>query len=218
MKLELNIPESLDDITLEQYQRFIEIEEPTNDDLLSIFLNVDISIINSIQASEIERLILHINSLFEADKLHLMKFKLNDVHYGFIPNLDEISYGENKDVTTLLNDWGNMHKAMSVLYRPITFSRKDKYIIEDYTGKLESAESFKQMPLSVAMGAMVFFYNLTNELLKAIPNYLEKVANKEQTKGVISGENGEAIKKSIHLLRGTLEDLMRLQVYPYINA
>lgn len=218
MKLELNIPESLDDITLEQYQRFIKIEEPTNDDLLSVFLNVDISVVNTIKASEIERLILHINSLFEADKPHLRKFKLNDIQYGFIPNIDEITYGENKDITTLINDWDNMHKAMSVLYRPITFSRKDKYLIEDYKADMSGADSLKQMPLSVVMGAMVFFYNLTNELLKAIPNYLERVATKEQMKGVISEENGEAIRKLTRSLKETLDDLTRLQNLNYISA
>ena len=218
MKVELNIPESLEDITLQQYQKFVAIEEPTNEDLLSIFLSVDINVINNIKASEIERLILHINSLFESEKPYIGKFKLNDITYGFIPNLDEITYGENKDITSFINDWSTMHKAMSVLYRPITFKRKEKYIIEDYDGKLESAESFKEMPLSVAMGAMVFFYNLTKELLKAIPNYLEKVAMKQQTKGQISVENGEAIKKLTHSLRATLEDLMRLQSYPYINV
>mgnify|MGYP000043038925 FL=1 len=218
MKLELNIPESLDDITLEQYQRFIAIEEPTNDDLLSIFLDIDLNVLNSIQDDKIDSLILHINSLFEADKPHIMQFNLNGVRYGFIPNLDEISYGENKDVTTFINSWETMHKAMSVLFRPITFSRKEKYIIEEYKGNIDTAEDFKKMPLSVAFGANVFFYNLTNELLKAIPNYLEKEAAKEQTKGVISVENGEAIKKSLHLLKETLEDLTRLQDFHYTSV
>ena len=76
----------------------------------------------------------------------------------------------------------------------------------------------KEMPLGIVMGAMVFFYNLTNALLKAIPSYLEKQTEKEQTTGQISAENGEAIKKYIHLLKETSEDLMRLQTYHFTDV
>ena len=62
-------------------------------------------------------------------------FNLNGVSYGFIPNLDEITYGENKDVTSYINEWGNMHKAMAVLFRPTqTKARTTSIIIEEYEG------------------------------------------------------------------------------------
>ena len=218
MKLEINIPESLDDITLEQYQTFLLIEEPTNDDLLSIFLNLNQQGIDKIKASEVDRMVVLINSLFETKQEHKRTFTLNGKEFGFIPDLDNITYGENKDITTYINDWQSMNKAMATLYRPITNKQKGKYLIQEYEGTREYSELMKQMPLSIVMGAMVFFYNLTNELLNYIPSYLEAQMKKEQMKGVISEENGEAIKKSIHLLKGTLEELTRLQDYPYINA
>ncbi len=218
MKLEINIPESLDDITLEQYQNFLLIEEPTNDDLLSIFLNLNQQGIDKIKASEVDRMVVLINSLFETKQEHKRTFTLRGQEFGFIPDLDNITYGENKDVTTYINDWQSMHKAMAVLYRPITQTQKGKYLIQEYNGTREYSELMKQMPLSIAMGAMVFFYNLTNELLNYIPSYLEKETMKEQTRGQISAENGELIRKSIALLKVTLEDLKRLQSYPYISA
>lgn len=218
MKIELNIPENLDDITLEQYQKFLAIEEATNDDMLSIFLNLNQQGIDKIKASEVDRLVVLINSLFETKQEHKLKFNLRGQEFGFIPDLDNITYGENKDITTYINDWQSMHKAMAVLYRPITQTQKGKYLIQEYNGTREYSELMKQMPLSVVMGAMVFFYNLTNELLNHIPSYLEREMEKEQMKGVISDENGEAIKKSIHLLKATLEDLTKLQSFPYINV
>ena len=135
-----------------------------------------------------------------------------------MPNLDDITYGENKDVTAYLNDWQTMHKAMAVLYRPIKQKLGARYLIEDYEGSHKYSEAMKEMPLGIVMGAMVFFYNLTNALLKAIPSYLEKQTEKEQTTGVISAENGEAIKKYIHLLKETSEDLMRLQTYHFTDV
>ena len=218
MKLELNIPESLNDITLEQYQRFVAIEEPTNDDLLSIFLDVDLNVVNQIKATEIDRLVSNINSLFEVEQIHQLRFNLNGVRYGFIPDIDNISYGENKDITTYLNDWGNMHKAMAVLYRPITLSKSGKYLIEEYKGTRLTADAMLKMPLSIVFGANVFFYNLTNALLKAIPNYLESQTKTQLMNGQISGENGEAIKKLTRSLKETLDDLTRLQSYPCISA
>ena len=215
MKVELIIPSNLSEITLGQYQEFKLKEEPEIEDLLSCFLNLSSKQINHIKATDIDYLVNHLNGLFDKDHQHVDRFVLNGVTYGFIPNLDDITYGENKDVTTYINDWQDIHKAMAVLYRPIKHTLGTKYTIEEYTAE-EDAELMRSMPLSAVLGSMVFFYNLTNELLKAIPNYLEKQV--EQTKGQTSVENGEALAKSIHLLRETLQDLTKLQAFRYTYA
>ena len=216
MQYEVTVPESLDDITLEQYQKFLLIEEPTTDDLLTIFLNESLEVVESIKASEIDKLTIHINSLFEEKPKHRLKFNLNGVPYGFIPDIDNISYGENKDVTTNINDWQKMHKAMAVLYRPITLNKGGKYLIEDYKGTRLTENKMKHMPLSVVMGSLFFFLNLTDVLLKSIPNYLQNQMQHMNKKSL--AENGEAIQKYIHLLEVTLKDLNTLQRYPYINV
>ena len=69
---------------------------------------------------------------------------------------------------TNLGDWQTMHKAMSVLYRPVTFSKGHKYQIEDYEG-IVNDEAMKQAPLDVVFSAMVFFYRLSNELTTNYP-------------------------------------------------
>ena len=218
MKIEVNIPENLNDITLGQYQEFLKIEEPTEEDILKVFLGLDLKGLGKIKASDVDKYANHITSLFEQEQEHVLKFDLKGVQFGFMPNLDEITYGENKDVTAYLNDWQTMHKAMAVLYRPIKQKLGARYLIEDYEGSHKYSEAMKEMPLGVVMGAMVFFYNLTNALLKAIPSYLEKQTEKEQTTGAISAENGEAIKKYIHLLKETSEDLMKLQTYHFTGV
>jgi len=215
MKIEVNIPENLNDITLWQYQEFLKIKEPTEEDILKVFLNLDLKGLGTLKAADVDKYANHITSIFNQEPKHQLKFILKGIEYGFIPNLNDITYGENKDVTSYLNDWDSMHKAMSVLYRPIVNKLAQKYTIEGYEGTHKHSETMKQMPLGVVMGAMVFFYNLTNELLKAIPNYLEMQTQKEQMNGQISAENGEAIKKYIHLLKETSADLIKLQANPY---
>ena len=216
MKLEVNVPENLNDITLGQYQEFLKIEEPTEEDIIKVFLNINVDGLGKIKAADVDTYAAHITSLFEKEGDFQNKFDLMGQRFGFIPNLDEITYGENKDVTTYINDWQTMHKAMAVLYRPIINSLGKKYLIEDYEGSHKYSEAMKQMPLGVVMGSMVFFYNLTNDLLKAIPSYLVSQTQKEQMNGQISVENGEAIKKFTSLLRATSVDLMKLQRSPFI--
>ena len=107
---------------------------------------------------------------------------------------------------------------MAVLFRPIKHKQRDKYIIEEYEGSQKYSEIMKEMPLDIVMGSMVFFYNLTNVLLKSIPSFLEKEMKREQMQGVISKENGGLIANSILLLNQTLQDLNKLQSFPYINV
>lgn len=218
MQIEVSIPSTLKEVKLKDYQDFLLIENPSNDDLLKCILNINTKELGKIKDKDVDYLINHINKLFDQEHKYIPTFNLNGVSYGFIPNLDEITYGENKDVTSYINEWGNMHKAMAVLFRPLKQKQGHKYLIEEYEGSHKYSEVMKEMPLSVVLGAMVFFYNLTNELLNYIPNYLEKEVTKEQTKGQISPENGEAIQNYIHLLKETLQDLKKLQSFHYTSV
>jgi len=218
MQIEVSIPSTLKEVQLKDYQDFLLIENPSNDDLLKCILNINTKELGNIKDKDIDYLINHINKLFDQEHKFIPTFNLNGVSYGFIPNLDEITYGENKDVTSYINEWGNMHKAMAVLFRPLKQKQGHKYLIEEYEGSHKYSEVMKQMPLSVVLGAMVFFYNLTNELLNYIPNYLEKEVVKEQMIGQISQENGEAIQNYIHLLKETLQDLKKLQDFRYTSV
>jgi hypothetical protein len=218
MQVEISIPSSLKEVKLKDYQDYLLIENPTNDDLLKCILKVDQNKLGKIKASDVDFLLGNVLDLFKQKHDFIPKFKMSGNEYGFIPNLDEITYGENKDVTAYINDWGTMHKAMAVLFRPIKQKQRNKYLIEEYEGSHKYSETMKEMPLDVVMGAMVFFYNLTNVLLKSMPSFLKKEAEKEQMQGVISPENGEAIQKYILLLKQTSQNLNKLQSFPFINA
>ncbi len=212
MKFEISVPESLNDFRLEQYQKFLEIEEPTNEDMLTIFLDLDLKGIGTIKDKDIDRLVLHINSIFKQPPKRSLKFNLNNVTYGFINELDNITYGENKDITRYINDWKTMHNAMAVMYRPITLGKnKEKYLIEQYKGTRETSEAMKKAPLGVVMWVMSFFLTLTSDLLKAIPNYLHKEVAKGQKNNQISAENGVVIMRYTHLLKKELQELSALQ-------
>ena len=218
MKIEVSVPSSLNEVKLKDYQELLLKKNPDNDDLLKCILNINTKELGKIKDKDVTHLLKIITDLFEQTQKFMPTFKMNGVLYGFIPKLDDITYGENKDVTSYINDWGNMHKAMAVLFRPIKQKQGSKYLIEEYEGSHKYSERMKNMPLDVVLGAMVFFWNLTSALLNCIPNYLDKEIKAEQMKGVVSQENGEAIQNSMLLLKETLQNLKRLQSYPFINA
>ena len=218
MQVEVSVPSSLREVQLKDYQELLIKENPDNDDLLKCILNINTKELGKIKDKDVDNLLSIINQLFDKKHEFVSTFKLKGVLYGFIPKLDDITYGENKDVTSYINDWGNMHKAMAVLFRPIKQKQGSKYLIEEYEGSHKYSERMKNMPLDVVLGAMVFFWNLTSALLNCIPNYLDKEIKAEQMKGVVSVESGEAIQNSMLLLKETLQDLKRLQSYPFINA
>ena len=107
---------------------------------------------------------------------------------------------------------------MAVLYRPIKQKHGSKYLIEEYEGSHKYSETLKNMPLDVVLGAMVFFWNLTNALLNYIPSYLENQTKQAQTKGAVSIENGAVIQSYIFSAKETLQSLNKLQSFPFTNA
>tara|TARA_R110002020_G_scaffold99072_4_gene235364 strand:- start:823 stop:1497 length:675 start_codon:yes stop_codon:yes gene_type:complete len=210
MNTEITIPENLNEISLWDYQQFIKIENPTPVDVLKTFLHLSERVIKSMKKVQVDSISNHIINLFEKQQPLTSKFKHKGIEYGFIPSLDDISWFENEEVTAHINDWQTMHLAMSVLYRPITNRKKTKYLIEDYNGVQKGMEL---MPLGIAMGAVVFFYRLTNDVLNYIPKYLA-----EKVKDRVLDKNGVDTTKYTLLAVETLEGLKRLENYDYTSA
>ena len=218
MKVNIYVPESLSDITLEQYQKFAKLntEENSNSNFLlhkmvEIFCNLDLKDIARIKFTDVQAIINDLNGMFNENTPLIPIFKLHGVKYGFIPKLDDISLGEYIDLDNTLSDWETMHKAMSVLYRPITIQKNHRYQIEDYTNQ-DKADTFKDMPLDVVMGSLVFFWNLSNELLQTTLNYLSKEMGENLTteQRLILEQSGAGINQFTESLKGILPNSMRL--------
>jgi hypothetical protein len=202
MKQEILIPTSLDDITIGDFQEFASLENPEPEDYFRIFLKIDD--ISKIKHNSIIEVVTELESLltgFGTSPL-IERFEFEGKQFGFIPKLDDITYGENKDATKYINNLQTMHQAMAVLYRPVTGYVNGKYLIEDYKGTDKYGERFKQLPLSVGAGARVFFYNLINDLLNCIPNYLAEEAHR-----VGSIKSGESTQTFTHSQKKILEEL-----------
>jgi len=183
MKLEITIPEKLNEITLGQYQQWLKVAEGKEitpflqQKMIEIFCNVTLKQVLMIKASDVDAITNDIAKVFEEKPKLVTMFKLDEIEFGFIPKLDEMSFGEYIDLDSYLPNWETMHKAMTVLFRPVTFKKKEKYLISDYEGS--GKYDLRNMTLDVVFGSVVFFWNLRNELQKHILNYLAN--QKEET-------------------------------------
>ena len=216
MKIELTIPTTLNDIKLVQYQKFLSIAKDNEEGeflqqkMVQLFCGIDLKDVAQIRYKDVAEITANINNLFAKENVFIQRFKMGGVEFGFIPNLDEMSTGEYMDLDTYITDWDTMHNVMAVLYRPITNKMGNKYQIEEYKGSITYADVMRHAPLDVVLGAMVFFYNLGNDLLKSTINYLEK---NQEVQDILTKHNlenvGDGIQVSMLLLKETLEDLMK---------
>lgn len=215
MKVEILIPSSLREVTLEQYQKFASINTEENQDTgfmmhktVEIFCNLDLKDIAKINFLSVQEILNDINKLFEPKQDLIRTFTMGGVEYGFIPALDDMTLGEYVDLDENFTDWDSMHKAMAVLFRPVTLKKGDRYQIEEYDG-LRLSETMKKMPLDVVMGAMVFFYRLNKELLQTTLNFLGKesarILTTQQQQHL--AKNGDGIRASMESLREMLPSL-----------
>ena len=178
MKIKLNIPESLSEITLAQYQKWVKIVEKEEQlttfyqqKMIEIFCKANLKEIMQMRIKDVEEITTHLDNLFKEKPEFKALFKLGEDEFGFIPKLDDMTFGEYIDLDTYLTDWQQMDLAMSVLYRPVVYKRKGKYIIEDYVSS--DKYDLSEMPLDVVMGSLLFFCSLKTELLSHIMNYLK---------------------------------------------
>lgn len=223
MKIDIKIPETLNEITLYQYQRFEKLianNEPSefvNQKTIEIFCNVELKDVARIRIADVSDILAHLNNLLQQKPKLTQTFKLGVYEFGFIPKLEDISSGEFIDLETYLSSTETMHKAMAVLYRPIKSKVKDLYTIEDYEGSDKYSEVLKYMPLDIALGSMLFFYHLHNDCVTNLKDFiLKEVEQSEQAKQILE-KNGVGINHFTQQLEETFSTLKRLNDYQSNN-
>jgi hypothetical protein len=225
MKIEIDIPSNLSEISLDRYQKYMLTLNNSDDKefvfqkMIEIFCGLELKEVVKMKASTVIELVQHFNKIFNEKTKFKHRFKLNGVEFGFIPDLDEISWGEYIDIEANIGDFQNIHKALAVMYRPIVKDVKGKYEIEPYKGDLSYSEVLKYAPLDVVLPASVFFWTLGIELIGSTLSSLEKMKNKTHIQRMFNSQNnGDGIAQSIMSLREILEDLTKLQGSGFISA
>jgi hypothetical protein len=226
MKFELDVPTNLNEITLGQYQKFLVTKDGSNDEefiaqkMVEIFCGIELKEIAKMKFTDLNDLILHFTKIFEVKPKFQPTFKIGTQEFGFITSLEDISFGEYVDLENNLLKWETYHKAMAVMYRPITLKFKNQYKIADYEPNKDMQDLMKFAPVDIAISSSVFFWNLGTDLLASSLSYLENQVQKDPkmaenlTKQLNLASTGVGINPFTHLHKETLQDLKQL---PNIN-
>ena len=91
MEVKLNIPTTLNEITLGQYQEFDSLDLKNDADvqlkMIEIFCKVPSVVVRNMKATDIVEICNIINAMFETKHQLINTFKLEGQEYGFIPSL-----------------------------------------------------------------------------------------------------------------------------------
>jgi hypothetical protein len=221
MKTEIVIPTSLSEIPLKSYQEFMKVVEKSNDEefigqkTIEIFCGLKMKDVVKVKWSDVKSLTLHLNEIFKAKPKFQATFKIENTEFGFIPNLEDMTFGEYIDLESNISSVETFHKAMAVMYRPITKKVKDRYEIFEYTGSDEFSDVMKYAPLNVVLGATVFFSTLGSDLVQHTLTSLETEIKKNPKIMTLAKErnlinDGDGTIQSMRFLRETLQSLMML--------
>ena len=209
MKVELIVPNNLNEVTLGQYQEYIKLKDLSETELslkmIEIFCNLKSEQVRYLKATDVRTVVTIISEMFDSKPSLLNTFKIDGIEYGFIPNLDEMSFGEYIDLDTFIGDWDNIEKAMGVLYRPVEMRKGNRYHIKEY--EAGDTEHLKAMPLDAVLGSILFFYRLGNDLCRIMMNSLEDTEIKTFQAHLNSEANGVGTQAFMLSLNQILDDL-----------
>ena len=229
MKTEIVIPTSLSEIPLKSYQEFMKVVEKSNDEefigqkTIEIFCGLKMKDVVKVKWSDVKSLTLHLNEIFKAKPKFQATFKIDNTEFGFIPNLEDMTFGEYIDLESNISSVETFHKAMAVMYRPITKKVKDRYEIFEYTGSDEFSDVMKFAPLNVVLGATLFFSTLGSDLVQHTLTSLETEIKKNPKIMTLAKErnlinDGDGTIQSMRFLRETLQSLMKLPEWGLENV
>ena len=189
MNIEITIPEGWEDIKLGEFMEYMravkayegteELELVQYEKAMNHFCNITTETIRQLPMENYNGILAEMMKLFqEGDKTPLTKhFVIGSTKFGFIPSLDNMSYGEYLDLSTYSKDlWANAPTVMSILYRPVTKELDGKYEIQTYQGTNEDMETlFKHaLTMDIVWGAIGFFTLLSRDLLTGMMGFSMK--------------------------------------------
>jgi hypothetical protein len=189
-QITLTIPDSWKDITIAQFQEYLDVVNTTKDirpykriiKLLSVLTDTDETLFYEMPMDTIHEINEKITFIQNEPKGVFQNIiKVNGVEYGFQKDMHQLTLGEWIDLEHYISKGTieNLHYISAILYRPI-INKGDEYF--DYEIKpyqdinLEgTAKLFKyNVNIDDIYGISVFFYTIANELLTPMIYYSQE--------------------------------------------
>ena len=177
---EFKLINSWSDVTLETWLKLVDFATGTKTEeateTIAALSDIPKKLIKELALSDVAVIMSKIAELQAKQDTTLKRIiQINDVEYGFMPDLDKISLGEYADIEQFIKNGieSNLPELMAVLYRPVKLKKNDIYIIDAYDGDITlRTEEMKMMTAEQVQSALVFFYHLGKVLSEILPLYL----------------------------------------------
>ena len=182
-----NVISKWSDVTLESWLKLVEVETESKSkealETITALSDIPKQLVKELGIQDVAVIMNRIGELqIEQDSSLKRIIEVEGKEYAFHPDLNSITLGEYADIETFIKNGieNSLPELMAVLYRPITAKGENGvYTIEAYDGNISiRAEEMKKMSAEQVQSALVFFWNLGNELLKILPLYLMERLNK----------------------------------------
>ena len=188
---EYNVIESWSDVTLEKWMQLTLEEEVSKtkevEDTIALLSDLPKKIIRELSLRDVLNIFEKMSSLQAQHNEVLRKvITIDDIEFGFHPDLSEITLGEYADLETLIQEGlqNNMPEIMAILFRPIVEKDNEVYAIEAYDGNLRiRAEKMKKMSAEQVHNALVFFWTFVKVFVAIMPSSL-MAGRKKQMKQI----------------------------------
>jgi hypothetical protein len=177
---EFKLINSWSDVTLETWLKLVDFETGTKTEeateTIAALSDIPRRLVKELALSDVANIMSKVAELQQKQDTKLKRIiEINDIEYGFHPDLDSISLGEYADIEQFIKNGieSNLPELMAVLYRPVKEKKNDIYIIDAYDGDIRlRTEEMKQMSAEQVQSALRFFFALGKVLLEILPLYL----------------------------------------------
>lgn len=184
---EFNLINSWSDVNLDKWAKLVSMKTKTNSqeavETISVLADMPKRLIKELAIKDVSKILEKIAVMQSQAESKLTKIiTIDDIEYGFHPNLDELTLGEYADIETLINNniEDNLAELMAILFRPIIEKKNKIYTIGSYDAEITiRAEAMKKMSGQQVQNAMVFFWIFGKELLRILPLYLMELSLKK---------------------------------------
>jgi len=190
MSRKISIPTNYDDITLGQVMRYNLLPMSP----IQIVKNFCQGDVDQLELDECEQIAQTVIELLDDGAVQFNPFlKLHDpleqreIEFGFVPDINRLSVGEMIDLEAYCaNPNEDAHKALAILYRPISMRVGKRYKVQPYNEDSQQYNDLmKSAPYSYYAGSVAFFLTLLEELGSNTDKFILSQLNKLNREGVL---------------------------------
>lgn len=158
------IPTDVNEISLYQFQEWSTDPEDIKRKI-SIFLKLDIDIVETIEDAYIEEINEELDVLLNQTQPCNFKIRIDKTLYHFIKDLNKLSFGEFIDICTYITKVSEWHRLMAVVFRPENETK--------YEGTEAIKDMFLRMPMGEVTGAVYILSLFIKEMHLKYPEIYE---------------------------------------------